>query len=110
MGRRFDITGIPTINIFEYGLKNKRKSKMYEYPAKLEWKNLVEYSTNLYEASEGSRDLVEVHELNKQGKWDRHCLENNYCVVVMLPHIKDSNALERKTFLATLKEIASSNK
>ena len=31
LGRRFDIEGIPTINIFEYGLKMKRKSRMYEY-------------------------------------------------------------------------------
>jgi thioredoxin-like negative regulator of GroEL len=49
LGRRFDIKGIPTINIFEYGLKNKRKSKTYEYTAKKEWKTLVTYATNLYE-------------------------------------------------------------
>lgn len=87
LGRRFEIKGIPTINIFEYGLKNKRKSKMYEYTAKREWKTIVTYATNLYEASEKDRGLVEVHELNKQAKWDRECLDNMYCVIVILPHI-----------------------
>ena len=49
LGRRFDIKGIPTVLIFEYGLSNKRKSKAYEYIGKREWKNLVTYATNLYE-------------------------------------------------------------
>ena len=49
LGRRFGIKGVPTINIFEYGLKKKRKSKTYEYQGKREWKALVTYATNLYE-------------------------------------------------------------
>ena len=110
LGRRFNIEGIPTINIFEYGLKNKRKSKMYEYTAKREWKDLVLYATNLYEQSTKHRDLVEIHELNKQAKFDRECLDEMYCVLVTLPNIADSNAVERKAFLATLKNIASTNK
>tara|TARA_B110001450_G_C17644672_1_gene490684 strand:- start:1504 stop:2037 length:534 start_codon:yes stop_codon:yes gene_type:complete len=87
LGRRFNIEGIPTINIFEYGLKMKRKSKMYEYTAKREWKTMVEYATNLYEQSAKTRDLVEIHELNKQSKFDRECLDEMYCVMVMLPPI-----------------------
>jgi hypothetical protein len=49
LARRFDITGIPTTMIFEYGLKMKRKSKAYEYQGKREWKAVVTYATNLYE-------------------------------------------------------------
>jgi hypothetical protein len=110
LGRRFNIEGIPHIMIAEYGLKNKRKSKMYEYVGKREWKALVTYATNLYEQSENKRDLVEIHELNKQAKFDRECLDEFYCVLVMLPNIVDSNAIERKALLITLKEIASKNK
>jgi len=51
LGRRFDIEGIPTIYIFDFGLKNKRKSKMVEYGGKNEWKGYVTYATNLYEQS-----------------------------------------------------------
>jgi len=110
LGRRFEIKGIPTINIFEYGLKNKRKSKMYEYGGKNEWKSIVTFATNLYEQSNKDRKLTEIHELNKQAKWDRECLENMYCVIVMLPHISVSDAIERKNLLNTLSVIASKNK
>ena len=55
IARRFDITGIPTIIIFEYGLKMKRKSKSYEYQGKREWKAVVTYATNLYEQSAKER-------------------------------------------------------
>jgi hypothetical protein len=48
--------------------------------------------------------------LNKQAIWDRECKDEMYCVIVALPNIQDSNAVERKTFLATLKNIASTNK
>lgn len=87
LARRFNIEGIPHIMIAEYGLKNKRKSKMYEYTSKREWKSLVTYATNLYEQSAKNRDLVEIHELNKQSKFDRECLDEMYCVMVMLPNI-----------------------
>jgi hypothetical protein len=90
LGRRFNIDGIPHIMIAEYGLKNKRKSKMYEYT--------------------GKRELMEIHELNKQAKFDRECQDEMYCVMVMLPNIIDSNAVERKVLLSTIKEIALKNK
>lgn len=96
--------------IFEYGYKAKRKSKMQEYVAKREWKDLVTYSQNLYEQSEKERGIIEMHELFKQSKWDRECLPNNYCVIVTVPNIKDSSAIQRNEFLDTLKKIASKNK
>jgi len=110
LGRRFNIDGIPHIMIAEYGLKNKRKSKMYEYTAKREWKAIVTYATNLYEQSASKRELMEIHELNKQAKFDRECQDEMYCVMVMLPNIIDSNAVERKVLLSTIKEIALKNK
>jgi thioredoxin-like negative regulator of GroEL len=44
LARRFKITGIPTIVIFDYGYKNKRKSKMIEYEGKREWKDIIVYA------------------------------------------------------------------
>ena len=87
IARRFGIKDIPTVNIFEYGLKMKRKSKTYEYMGKREWKALVVYATNLYDLSSKERDMIEIHELTKQGVWDRECQLEQYCVVVSLPHI-----------------------
>ena len=48
LARRFKIDGIPTIVIFDYGYKNKRKSKMIEYQGEREWKNLVTYAQNMF--------------------------------------------------------------
>lgn len=110
LGRRFNIKEIPTIIVFQYGLKNKRKSKALEYQGKNEWKEYVQEATNQYEKSAELRGHIEVHELNKQSKWDAECLDEMYCVIVMLPHIAESNANERKAHIATLKDVASKNK
>lgn len=83
---------------------------MVEYEGKREWKDLVTYAQNLYSYSEKDRGVVQIHELHKQQKWERECLANHFCVIVMVPNIKEASAIERNKVIDLIKVVASKNK
>jgi protein disulfide-isomerase A6 len=100
LAQKYGVKGYPTIKVFGGG--PKKKAQTYKGPR--EAAGIVEYARstlgNTYAAA------IELQELTSAEVFQSTCGAAKLCAVLFLPHILDSGAQGRNTYLDTFKEIA----
>jgi protein disulfide-isomerase A6 len=100
LAAKYGVKGYPTLKVFPGGKKNKAQN----YNGPREKDGIVEYARtqlgNTYAAP------IELQELTSQDVFQSTCGSAKLCAVLFLPHILDSGASGRNTYLDTFKEIA----
>ena len=104
LAQRFGVRGYPTIKYFDYG-PGKSDSKAQDYQGGRDQQAITDFANNLLDKADIEPD---VFELIKQKIYDNECSNAGsvICVMTFLPNIYDSNAVERKGYLDSIKKVA----
>lgn len=100
IGSRYQIQGFPTIKIFAAGVKDSHSVENYEGPR--DASGIVQFALDKLAES---IEPPEVQQITNTQVWKDNCDEKQICVVSMLPHILDSGADGRNSYLGILKEL-----
>ena len=100
LAQKYKVKGYPTLKVFPGGPKGKAQN----YNGPREKDGIVEYARstlgNTYAAP------IELQQLTSQSIFENTCGSAKLCAMLFLPHILDSGAAGRNTYLDTFKEIA----
>jgi protein disulfide-isomerase A6 len=97
---KYDIKGYPTIKIFPPG--EKSESKVENYDGGREADQIVTYSL---EKLEKYGYIPEIDQIVNPKQYKEECQDSGKtCVIAFLPHIYESNAVERNRYLDSFKK------
>ena len=97
---RYQVQGYPTIKVFAAGVKDAHSVENYE--GARDANGIVQYA--LDKVAE-SIEPPEVQQITSTAVWKDNCDEKQICVVAILPHILDSGAEGRNSYIGALKEL-----
>lgn len=101
LAQKYGVKGYPTVKVFPGGAKKKAST----YKGQREAGAIVDYArANLAGAVQAAS--IELQELTSAEVFASTCGAAKLCAVLFLPHILDSGAKGRNTYLDTFKEIA----
>ncbi|EDO37155.1 predicted protein, partial [Nematostella vectensis] len=97
---RYQVQGYPTIKVFAAGIKNSHSVE--DYQGGRTASDIIQYALDKAADSIEPPEVIQAisNEVLKEG-----CNEHPICVIAFLPHILDSGASGRNTYLANLKEL-----
>lgn len=100
LAQKYGVKGYPTLKVFPAGPKGKAKN----YNGPREKDGIVEYARSTL--GNAFAAPIELQELTSQTVFQSTCGSAKLCAMLFLPHILDSGAAGRNTYLETFKEIA----
>ena len=100
MASRYQVSGYPTIKVFAAGVKDSSSVEDYQGPRSAS--DIVQFALDKVAESIEPPEILQV--LNSQVLKD-NCEEKQICVISVLPHILDSGASGRNTYLGILKSL-----
>ena len=104
--QRFNLKGYPLIKIFSPGFGRMKKIEPYDGPRDEE--GIIEYVIQKYDAY---MYVKEPPQIINQNVLNNECVnQNGYCIITLFPTIRESNARERNTFIASIKTVSKNYK
>ena len=104
---RFNITGYPTIKVFDFG-DGKTDAKATDYKSRRTVEDVVNFVSELALLTNVSPNIIEIYE---QMIYKEECVESSiYCIIIIVPNILDSNAHERENYINILGHVAKKNR
>ena len=97
---RYQIQGYPTIKVFAAGAKDSHSVENYEGPRSAS--DIIQFALDKLAES---IEPPEVLEIVNSGVFKSNCEEKPICIVSVLPHILDSGASGRNSYIESLKSM-----
>jgi protein disulfide-isomerase A6 len=106
LAQRFGIQSFPQIKLFPSGPKSQ--NLMEDFNGNRDSVGIVEWAL---EKKAQYKPVQKVEQLVDQATFDKYCTNlRGICFIAFLPHIYDSSASERESYISIFQELAKSNR